>query len=106
MKKLSTIDEERQVAFVEELKAKAAKAKAAVEAYNEAVDRAQGFVDDLYQSADAYFDQRSTAWQESERGEAYCEWRDMFGVTFDKIELSTDDASTQLDSIDPRPREV
>ena len=47
-----------------------------VEEINEAKEEVRGILDDVANEAEEYYDDKSEKWQESERGEAYGEWRD------------------------------
>lgn len=48
----------------------------ALEKYNAVVERAQSFAVDIANQAETDIDEKSEAWQESERGEAAVEWKD------------------------------
>ena len=51
-----------------------AEMNAAIERYNEAMEEARGFVEDLANIANEYMGERSEKWQEGEAGQAYQEW--------------------------------
>jgi len=90
MKSITRKDDARRAEYVAELEALRATAReavdtvnAAIEAanvaitnYNEKLSEAQGFAQDIASEIDAYADGRSEKWQESERADAYREWKE------------------------------
>jgi uncharacterized protein with von Willebrand factor type A (vWA) domain len=46
-----------------------------VDEANEVIDDARRWAEDIARVIDEYIDERSEKWQESERGEAYAQWR-------------------------------
>lgn len=61
---------------------------AAVKEYNEAVDNAKGFCDDIYTALDSYFSERSDRWVESDAGQNYACWSsDWQDIGMDEIEV-------------------
>lgn len=48
---------------------------AAVEAYNELLQEARGFAEDIARAADDEFDSKSEKWQEGERASAVSDWK-------------------------------
>jgi hypothetical protein len=72
-------------AALEELKAPVL---AAVEKYNEAVEEARGFAEDIASQADGEIDDKSEKWQEGERGQAASAWKDEWeNASFDPYEI-------------------
>lgn len=80
----------------------------ALDAYNELVDAARGFAEDVANRAETEYDEKSEKWQEGDRGEAAREWKDAWdNVNLDEIEiewpdeLSVDDPghATELDGL-------
>lgn len=51
----------------------------------EAIETARGIMDDAASAAEEYHDDKSDAWQEGERGQAYAEWRDRLRSVADAI---------------------
>lgn len=51
-----------------------AEVNAKVVAYNEALERARGFLEDEASSAQEAFDEKSERWQEGDKGQAVGEW--------------------------------
>lgn len=60
-----------QVAIIEDAYAAI---NAALVPYNEIVEKARGFVEDIASERDSEWDDKSERWQEGERGEAAREW--------------------------------
>lgn len=51
----------------------------------EAIETARGIMDDEANAAEAYYDEKSEAWQDGERGQAYSEWKDRLREIADAI---------------------
>lgn len=62
---------EKQVAIMQNAQAAL---NAAIADYNELVDEAYGFVEDIHSEREGEYDDRSERWQEGERGEAAATW--------------------------------
>jgi uncharacterized protein YukE len=79
--------------------------------YNEAIDEANQFRDDIHSNMSDYFDERSDKWKEGEAGGSYESWMDQWSnefenaeVTFpDKIELPELSTADQIDDLPPEP---
>lgn len=56
---------------------------ALIASYNEELEGARGFVEDLSSAMESYSDERSEKWHDSDAGSAYSEWKD----NFDSAEL-------------------
>lgn len=60
----------------------------ALDGYNEAVEQARGFAEDIASQIDNDIEDKSEKWQESERGEAAIAWRDEWqGIDLSEIDL-------------------
>ena len=82
-------------AAVEELKAPLL---AALEKYNEIVEEARGFVEDIASTADGQFDDKSEKWQEGDKGQAARNWIDAWqNEPFDALEIAFPDELTLPD---------
>ena len=64
---------------------------AKVDAYNEALQDARGFLEDEANSAQEAFDEKSERWQESDKGQAVFEW--MSELTYEALSGSIADVS-------------
>ena len=65
---------------------------AAVEKYNDVLEEARGFAEDIGNTADGEFDDKSEKWQEGERGQAAREWIDARQqAAFDAYEIEYPD---------------
>lgn len=59
-----------------------------LEAYNEVLETARGWCDDIARELGEYLVSRSARWQESEKGESYEVWRSEFAeVELDDLEM-------------------
>lgn len=83
MNKLSRADHERReklsttlADLKAEIEAQRDILNAKIEAFNEAVEETNGWVEDVARTIEEYIDERSEKWQESERGDAYGTWKD------------------------------
>ena len=64
----------------------------ALEKYNEVVEEARGFVEDIANTADGVFDDRSEKWREGDKGQEAREWIDAWqNEPFDAIEITFPD---------------
>lgn len=60
----------------------------AADAYNEAVEEAEAFRDDVVSEMEGYADERSEKWRDSDRGQAYESWMNQWReLGFDKAEF-------------------
>lgn len=76
-----------------------AKYNADVEAFNEKLQEARGFCDDIANEIDNYISDKSDKWQEGERGEAYGAWRDEWqNVDITDIETIADPEAPDFDA--------
>jgi hypothetical protein len=58
-----------------------------VASYNEAVETARAFAEDIGSEIEAYMDERSEKWAESDAAQSYASWRDAWsGFTVDELE--------------------
>lgn len=65
---------------------------AAVMAYNEAIEEARGFVQDVARQADADISDKSERWQEGEKGQAAIGWKDEWeGASFEEVSVEYPD---------------
>jgi chromosome segregation ATPase len=76
---------------VDELKADV---EAALSDLNEALISADEWLDGVRADMDGHFDEMSEGWQESEKGQAYLEWKDQFFGHGDRIKVEFPDAMT------------
>lgn len=61
---------------------------AAVLAYNEAVESARGFAEDIATQADGEIDDKSDRWREGENGQAATAWKDEWeGALFEEVSV-------------------
>jgi hypothetical protein len=71
----------------------------AEEAYNAAVGEAQEWLKDRAAEIQAYIDERSEQWQDSDRGKAYGEWKETFDLSLDDSDLDEpDELHVQVDN--------
>lgn len=61
----------------------------AVAKYNEIIDEVVGFGEDIAREIEGYMDERSEAWLDGDKGQAYEEWKDIW-----------DDLGSRLDVMD------
>jgi F0F1-type ATP synthase membrane subunit b/b' len=61
-----------------------------IDAINDAREELRGMLEDEANAAEAYADDRSEKWQESDRGQAYNEWKD-------RLRSLADDAATDFE---------
>ncbi len=67
------------------------------ERYNNAIELANSFTQQIAQLQQEYYDERSEQWQESEGGENYQEWIDEWeSFSLDEIELDLSDSIVEL----------
>ncbi|MDP9315983.1 MAG: hypothetical protein M3R24_34865 [Chloroflexota bacterium] len=67
------------------------------ERFNNAVELANSFTQQIAQLQQEYYDERSEQWQESEGGENYQEWIDEWeSFSLDEIELDLSDSLVEL----------
>lgn len=59
---------------------------AELEAVNLAIEAYNGWREDIHAQMEEWYDDRSKAWQGSERGEQYAEWIEVFDEHLDDIE--------------------
>ena len=60
--------------------------------YNDIVEEARGFVEDIANTADGEFDDKSEKWQEGERGQEARDWIDAWqNEPFDALEIAFPD---------------
>src|SRR3974390_1904395 len=71
----------------------------AVEAYNDAVQEAVGWRDDIVSQMQEYYDERSEKWQEGEAGEQYQAWIDEWESASIEEELECPELS-ELSEVD------
>lgn len=62
----------------------------------DAKERAREIMDDAALSAESYHDDKSEKWQESERGEAYAEWRDRLREVADAVAEDVEPPEVQM----------
>jgi hypothetical protein len=101
MKSLSKEDEDRRAAISAKLGAMAQEVEqahhdlaaaiatynAVIADYNEAVSAADGFAQDMASAIEAYMDEKSDRWLESDKGQAFADWKDEFDAAdFDELE--------------------
>ncbi len=68
------------------------KVQAALDAYNNSVDQAREFVDDIKSEMQSYYDERSEKWQEGDAGSNYQSWIDAWeNIDLSEIEVSEPD---------------
>ena len=71
----------------------------AEEAYNDATQAAQEWLKDRAAEIQAYIDERSEQWQDSDRGKAYGEWKETFDLSLDDSDLDEpDELHVQVDN--------
>jgi hypothetical protein len=82
--------------------------EAALAEYNQNVEAARGFAEDIASQAESDIDDKSERWQEGERGEAAAEWKgqwenevfDEISIDFpEDIEISDADHADKLDAL-------
>ena len=83
----------------------------AVEAYNDAVQEAVGWRDDIVSQMQVYYDERSEKWQEGEAGEQYQAWIDEWESASIEEELECPELSElsevdHADNLGELPQEV
>ncbi|WNM70219.1 hypothetical protein [Myxococcus phage Mx1] len=76
--------------FNEKLAAARVEVEERLKDYNEALDEARGFRDDVVADMEAYVDERSEKWQDSDAGSAYISWKDSWE------QLDLEDASLDI----------
>lgn len=87
----SAWDDLQSVADLEEGKVRDdAAVIAAIRAYNEVVDDANSFREMIAGDIQEYFDDRSEAWQQGEKGEAYSSWIEQWENGFPEIDLDSE----------------
>jgi len=71
----------------------------AEEAYNDATQAAQEWLNDRAAEIQASIDARSEQWQDSDRGKAYGEWKETFDLSLDDSDLDEpDELHVQVDN--------
>lgn len=77
---------------------------AVVDRYNEALNEARGWVDDMGNAIEAAISEKSERWQESDTGQAVQEWRDSFDqddlTEIDHIDLDNDEPGEENEALD------
>ena len=90
MKKISVEDEKRILELeqklndaklavaveMENLTPHMAKVNDAIDAYNEILSEAKGFAEDISRQQEEYYDERSDAWQDGDKGQEYQSWQE------------------------------
>jgi hypothetical protein len=66
-------------------------ATVAQDAYNEAVADANAWLGEIASEIDDYISERSEKWQDSERGQAYRAWHEVFTAELEDVELDEPD---------------
>ena len=59
--------------------------------YQSSVAEAAEYLADLADDAEAYFDEKSEKWQESDAGAAYLDWKDSLRTAADSLSTASDD---------------
>jgi len=104
--KLSKADTERRDGYANDLRETASKLEDAVREYNDAVmtlrgpieallaeynetlEEARGFAEDIATTAEGAFDDKSEKWQEGDKGQAVAEWKDAWAsIELEPIEI-------------------
>jgi hypothetical protein len=69
-----------------------ASVEAAVEAFNQILEEARGFCEDIATEADGQIDDKSEKWQEGDKGQAAVAWKDAWEqIELDALELDWPD---------------
>ena len=56
--------------------------------YNEIIEEARGFAEDIATTAEGEFDDKSEKWQEGEKGQAVSEWKDAWAsIELEAVEI-------------------
>lgn len=75
-----------------------AKYNSVIEAFNETIQEARGFAEDIVSEIDAYMSDRSEKWLEGERGEAYEAWKSEWeNVSLEDLEPVEEPAEPDYD---------
>ena len=64
---------------------------------NEAINEANEFLADIHSAQEEFVSERSEKWAETEPGERYAAWMELFGESFGEVEL---DAPPNIDEPD------
>ncbi|MFP3443222.1 hypothetical protein R0K18_36360, partial [Pantoea sp. SIMBA_133] len=58
-----------------------------IDAYNEQLEEARGFAEDMVSEIDSYMSDRSERWQDGDTGPAYSDWKSEWeNVALDELE--------------------
>jgi hypothetical protein len=82
-----------------------------IQNYNELVQSAQGFIEEVQGDQEAYADQRSETWKESGSGQAYESWQSEWGLSIEecglvapeKVEMESLDGAEVLQALPDSP---
>lgn len=79
--------------------------------YNETLEEARGFIEDLANTMTEYYDARTEKWQEGDAGSAYADWKQAY-EDFDAEDMepvslpdTTEDEATHPEAIEALPVE-
>lgn len=78
----------------------------AISSYNEVVEEANGFRDDIANEIRSYIDERSESWQASDRAMDYDEWQSQWSEELEWMEIilvDESDAATALEELPDAP---
>lgn len=78
-------------AFNERMAEEWANVEASLVSYNDAVEAAEGWRGEIESEQSDYFDNRTEAWQEGDKGQAYTSWKDLWAEAWEPVELSKPD---------------
>lgn len=86
--------------------------QAALERYNEAIDEAESWTSGIADDIEAYIDEKSNNWRESDRGQGYDLWKEVYQNTgIEQLEIDKpddlapdiEDVAQILNSLDEEP---
>jgi hypothetical protein len=82
-----------------------------IDTYNETLEEARGFIEDLSSIMSDYYDERSEKWQDGDAGQAYAEWKQAY-ADFDAEDMeqvalpdTTEEQATHPEDIEALPAE-
>jgi hypothetical protein len=97
MKKLSSDQLKLRDSIAAKLRDKQEDIESAIAAYNDVVEEARSFCDDVASSIDDYMSEKSEKWNESDKADKYNEWKSEYedfecdGLVEDQDFVSVDD---------------
>ena len=86
MVRLNKDDKAKKSAFAAKFKRLSEKIESLVSEYNDTVNAANAFIQEIHEKQDDYYSERSEKWQESDKGSDYESWMSEWEEEIEEIE--------------------